>query len=241
MKAIKKPCKGTGKAKGFGCGHLQYERVYGLGKRCGCYASWLLSTDEGLKKLKKSKLTGKKRYEKQEKQKRKKEKEKNIDYKKKLQNKVNEIARLIDAGQPCLARGYHAKQMHAGHVYSRGAYPSMRYNLHNIHRQSAQSNHFQNEDGLLREGIIKEYGDDYMEFISGLRKTEALKHPNHYYNRLYRHACKLALELRKSGQVFNKKQRIIKRNEYNIKLNIYSLKYCNYETKINTKRDRKSS
>ena len=36
-----------------------------------------------------------------------------------------------------------ANQMHAGHVYSRGSNPMLRFNLHNIHRQSAQSNHFQ--------------------------------------------------------------------------------------------------
>ena len=136
---------------------------------------------------------------------------------------------MIDAGQPCLARGHHAKQMHAGHVYSRGAYPSMRYNLHNIHRQSAQSNHFQNEDGLLREGVVKEYGQRYMDFLSELRRTGALKYTNDEYRYIYVKASKIALDLRKNGNVFNKAERIIKRNEINLQLNIYDKEYSIYE------------
>jgi len=88
-----------------------------------------------------------------------------VDWKPKLQMKINLIVRLIDKGLPCLARGVNAKQMHGGHIFSRGSNRTMRYNLHNIHRQSAQSNHFQNDDGLLREGLSNEYGYEYMDFI----------------------------------------------------------------------------
>lgn len=46
-----KPCKGTGIAKGYGCGVKTYHRIYGLGKMCGCYSGWLLNTDAGKLKL----------------------------------------------------------------------------------------------------------------------------------------------------------------------------------------------
>ena len=43
-------------------------------------------------------------------------KEKTTDYADKLQETINKIIRLIDKGQPCLARGYMANQFHAGHI-----------------------------------------------------------------------------------------------------------------------------
>ena len=49
-----KPCKGTGNAKGYGCGKPTFHRVYGLGKMCGCYSDWLLNSEAGKIKLEKS-------------------------------------------------------------------------------------------------------------------------------------------------------------------------------------------
>ncbi len=83
----------------------------------------------------------------------------------KLQTEINAIVRIIDKGLPCLARNIHANQIHAGHIYSRGGTPCLRYNLHNIHRQCAQSNHFQSDDLKLRQGLINEYGRDYMDYL----------------------------------------------------------------------------
>jgi hypothetical protein len=57
-----------------------------------------------------------------------KEKRAMINYKVKLQNKVQEIARLIDHHLPCLARGKFG-QMHGGHIYSKGSSPNCKFNL----------------------------------------------------------------------------------------------------------------
>lgn len=224
MITIKK-CKGSGKAINSGCGTKTDKRTYGLCNKC--YIDWLLTTDNGKLKMERSRIKAKKIVDRQERNQRKFEKEKISDYKSKLQDKVNEIVRLIDYGLPCLAKGIHAKQMHAGHVYSRGSNATMRYNLHNIHRQSAQSNHFQNEDGLLREGLQNEYGQNYFNFISELRRTPPLKLSNAEYNTLYRNACKIALKMRRDGKVYNNVEaRIEERNQINIKLNIYRFEYC---------------
>ncbi len=228
MKVKIKSCKGTGKAKGYGCGQPSYERVYGLGRSCLCYPNWLIFSDEGKKKLARSIISGKKKVDKARRAEVKEQRIKLTEWKYKLQDRVNEIVRLIDIGQPCLARNRHSNKIDAGHIFSRGSNQSIRFNLHNIHRQSAQSNHFQNEDGLLREGLVKEYGMEYMTFISELRQTPALKYTNDEYRHLYRNACTIALELRKDGKTFNKKERIEMRNKLNIKLNIYNLKFCNY-------------
>jgi len=231
MKIKEKKCKGTGKAIGYGCGELVLERVYGLGKSCKCYSKWLLGSDIGLEILEKSKIKAKKIVVKTNKLEDKKFKDENTDWREKLQSKVQEISRLIDFGQPCLARNYHPSQMHGGHVFSKGSNKTMALNIHNIHRQSAQSNHYQNEDGLLREGLINEYGKDYFEFLGSLRRIKKLKYFNYEYQEFYKVACSIANKLKKDKKKLSKIQRIEKRNEVNLKLGIYDKEYCIYELK----------
>ena len=146
----------------------------------------------------------------------------------KLVVKCQELARLIDHGQPCLARGTMANQFHGGHVFSRGSNPQIKYNLHNIHRQSAQSNHYQNDDGLLREGIVKEYGAQYMEFISGLRNVQSVKYKNDDFLEFYKTACKIAARLKKDLKTLDREERLILRSQINLALNIYPEEYCVY-------------
>ena len=223
-----KPCKATGKSKGFeGCGKPTMFRKYGL---CNdCYKIWLVSTPEGKETLNKAIIVGKKKAEKEQKQIDREEKEKLIDYRRKLQTKVQEIVRLIDIGLPCLARGYHASQYHGGHLFSRGSNSSMALNLHNIHRQGAQSNHFQNDDGLLREGLVKEYGQQYFDFISELRRTPQLHYSNEEYKDFYKKASEIALKLKRQGRTFNLKERVDIRNKVSIELGIYAKEYCVFE------------
>ena len=147
----------------------------------------------------------------------------------KLMTKIQEIARLIDHGQPCLARGVMANQFHGGHVYSRGSNPQIKYNLHNIHRQSAQSNHFQNDDGLLREGLVKEYGQEYMDFISELRTIQSHKLKNEDCMNFYKVACKIAARLKKDLKPYEKEDRIILRSQVNLALEIYPEQYCVFQ------------
>ena len=232
IKVKAKECKSCNpKTKGLGCGKPSFKRKYGLCQRC--FLDWLLYTPEGQKHLEQSTLKGKKKARKDKEREEhaliKKLKIDTTDYKSKLQTKVNEIARLIDTGLPCLARGNHAKQMHGGHVLSRGSQPSMRYNLHNIHRQSAQSNHWQQDDIKMREGLAREYGNGYLDFLIGLKATPPLKYSNVEYKEFYEIACEIARDMRLSGEVFNTKERIKKRNWVNIKIGMYYLKHSRYD------------
>lgn len=225
-----KRCDGIGKAYGFeGCGKMTIHRTYGL---CNmkCYPTWLMDTEAGqIEFQKKIMPKAKKLTANREKEKTKIAKAKVTKWNEKLQGKVNEIARLIDKGLPCLARNFTNCQIHGGHVFARGGNSSIKYNLHNIHRQSAQSNKWQNDDGLLREGIVKEYGQDYMDFISGLRRTEPLNFKNEEYHTLYLKASKMANNLRKTlNYPLTEKQRIELRNTVNKELGIYADEYCNY-------------
>jgi hypothetical protein len=147
-------------------------------------------------------------------------------FKERLQTKIQEISRLIDKGMPCLATKAIPKQMHGGHVFARGGNSYMAMNLHNIHRQSAQSNHFQNDDGLMKEGLKNEYGEDYLEFVSNLRRTPNPNLNNMEYASIYKKAYKVANKLIKLNQEYSLKKRIELRNEVNLELGIYDKEYC---------------
>ena len=224
IKPKKKKCKGTGKCRDRGCGIETYNRRYGL---CNsCFAKWLYQTPEGLEKVLKAQLKATKISSNINRKKNKELKDSIINWRDKLQTKIQEISRLIDVGLPCLARGYHPNQIHGGHVFAKGGNKTISLNLHNIHRQSAQSNHNQNDDGLLREGLINEYGKEYMDFISELRQCPSLNYSNIEYKDFYRLACKIALQLKREGNRFELKERIDARNRINKELEIYQYEFC---------------
>lgn len=222
----KKPCKGTGLAKRYGCGRPVNKRTCGLGHECRCYPNWLFNAPGAKEKRNKFLNKNKKNSKEVTQLGKKNKKEKNTNWKLKLQEKINEIVRLIDIDQPCLARDYHPNQIHAGHIYARGSFPELKFNLHNIHRQSAQSNLCQNEDDSLKEGLSKEYGINYMEFISCLRRCETLKYSNNEYHHFYKKAIRIAKRLKSEGKNNNIKERICLRNELNLELEIYKEEYC---------------
>lgn len=220
-KIKKKPCCGNGKAKGYGCGSMQLYRKYGLGRECGCYGEWLFSSEEGNKLIKKTTLKAKKVVKAKKKKEYKKEKQKVENWKNKLQTKVQEIARLIDYGQDCLARQIPGKQMHGGHILSKGGHSECRFNFHNIHRQSAYSNTYQNDDDLMKEGLEREYGKEYLDFVKSLKGREIPKWSNLEYHDFYKKACKIANAMRTDLKVNDAETRIELRNKANSTLSIY--------------------
>lgn len=223
-----KICRGIGRAKGIeGCGVESDKRQNGL---CPvCLVDWMENTEAGkLYKIQVFDPRVEKKLAKLKREKDKKLKEDLTNWRNKLQEKVQEICRLIDIGQPCLALKYHAGQMHGGHIYAKGGNKTMSLNLHNIHRQSAQSNHSHNDDGLLRENLAEEYGQKYADWLSSMRQCPTLKFTNGEYLEFYRTACQMANELKRLGQTFDKEGRILLRNEINTVLGIYPEEWCVY-------------
>jgi len=89
-----------------------------------------------------------------------------------LQKSINQIARILDDIQPCLARPTenHTK-FDGGHIFGVGAHPSLRYNLWNIHKQSVKSNRdLGGEQLLMIEGIQIRYGEERMDYVLNLPK-----------------------------------------------------------------------
>lgn len=171
---------------------------------------------------------GKKKLELKEKEKKEQFKDNVTNWKAELQVQINKIVRLIDKDLFCLARKK-GGQMHAGHIFSRGSNQNIKYNLHNLHRQNAQSNHFQNDDGLLREGLVNEYGQGYMDFISELRRTPILKYTQLEYKEFTIKARAIVLRMQKLNLNYSITNRLLIRNKINLELGIYDNEFCVFE------------
>jgi|LakMenE18May11ns_1017448.scaffolds.fasta_scaffold9943974_3 hypothetical protein len=143
-----------------------------------------------------------------------------------LQPVINEIARLIDFGQPCIATENYGKE-NGGHYISVGANRTICLNLHNIHIQSFESNHWKSGDTLKYQGgIIRVYGEEYLGFMDGLGKHPPIQLRKKEMIVIYENACKIRLKLRKNEKLRSPKERIELRNQINLELGIYQEEYC---------------
>lgn len=138
-----KRCKGTGIAKGYGCGKMTAYRIYGLGKMC-CYADWLLNSENGKVKLQKATLkVTKPRLELEAKELEKKEKSKIKILLNKAKTIVHSYIRERDIYKPCISCGCEwSDTFEAGHFFSAYKYPSIRFHLDNINGQCLQCNRY---------------------------------------------------------------------------------------------------
>jgi len=166
-----KKCKGQGKAFGFGCGKMTKveNRVYGLGKMCGCYSDWLLNSDAGKTLMQKSILKVQKprlEFEKAEKE----LKEKKCISGALLVTKtlVHAYVRERDKGKNCIACGCQwSEDFHASHFYAAGSFETLRFNLDNIHSGCIQCN-------LFKEGNFEQYSLN-LPFRIGIKKYNDLQ------------------------------------------------------------------
>lgn len=193
MKDVKK-CKGTGRANGHGCGKLvpvvmynAANRIYGLGKSCGCYTKWLLK--EGMDIVEKATLKATKPRRDLE--------ARSIEYMEQkslpalltnVKTVVHKTVRLRDKGKPCISCGCAWNEsFQAGHCYAAGDYSTIRYHLQNIHGQCKGCN-------LTKNGNETEYqlrlpyriGQEAFDELSELAKAD--RRTDHKWDReeLYR-------------------------------------------------------
>lgn len=141
-----KPCKGIGIASGYGCGKITKveNRIYGLGKMCGCYSDWLLNSENGKIKLEKATLKAKKpRLELEQAEREHKEKKGISGALLVTKTVVHTYVRQRDKGKPCVSCGCSWNDnFQAGHYYPAGSFETLRFNLHNINGQCEQCNLF---------------------------------------------------------------------------------------------------
>jgi hypothetical protein len=85
----------------------------------------------------------------------------------KAQVKFNAYIRERDEGKGCICcGGKHYSEIQAGHFYSAGHYPNLRFNEDNVHGQSKSCNYF-------KSGNLNEYRKNLIERI-GLERVERL-------------------------------------------------------------------
>jgi hypothetical protein len=209
------------------CKDCKEEKYLFRRRKCkSCYQSWLLSTDEGNKELSKYVLKASitiKKTKKIELKKRKKDLFSSDEYRSKyVQPIINEIARLIDYGQPCIATGSYNGKMNGGHFHSTGSNRTLTLNLHNIHLQSYASNCPNGGDNLkYREGIKRIYGQDYLDYVESLKSIAPLHLSKDDLYRIEGIAKKIRIELKNNLIVRTAEERIRLREKINNRIGIY--------------------
>ena len=180
-----KQCKGQGIAKGYGCGAITsvQNRVYGLGKMCGCYSDWLLNSENGKIKMSKALNHVQKprlEFEKAETEKKTRSKLKQTHNHTKIL--VHAYVRERDKGKPCVSCGADWKpDFQCGHHYPAGSFETLKYHLDNLHGQCQGCN-------LYNSGNFENY---------------ALRLPNRIGIENYQNLVKLAEIDKQASKVWN--------------------------------------
>lgn len=167
-----KSCKGQGKAFGYGCGKLTNveNRIYGLGKMCGCYSDWLLNSDIGKSILQKSiSNVQKPRIELEKAYKENKEKKGIAGALLVTKTLVHAYVRKRDQNKPCISCGCQWNdKFQAGHYYPGGSFETLKFNLDNINGQCEQCN-------LFKEGNFENYTLNLPKRIGKIRFDNLVK------------------------------------------------------------------
>lgn len=166
-----------------------------------------LNRDKQLNALKKSELNELK------------EKQKDVPYfKKKLQEKVQAIARHLDHGRGCISCGKPPIGMvYGGHRWAKGEFTSIRFDLHNINSQCFSCNDRKsgNIDGYLK-GLAERYGVEYRDYVQNLPSMYHETKLNLYEIKLaYAKAVKIEGELKRNLKLLQPHEIIEKKNEIN--------------------------
>ena len=173
--AKQKKCKGTGKAKGHGCGEIRFLYRYGLCQFC--FRTWLLKTPEGAEVLNRSQIRAKKDVAK-------------INQEKDRQAKVNiktiaellheakapfqKLIRIRDHGGICICcerrLPFNIGDFDAGHYYSAESHRGLIFHPHNVNGQRKYCNKYLygNESGYAI-GLTKKIGEEDFNKLKDLR------------------------------------------------------------------------
>lgn len=231
-----KPCKGTGKAKGYGCKKPTLYRKYGLCQTC--LREWAITDEKGKDWLKTQTAYKMKKREKEQKaeDRAKKEKQKldlmspdkyRAAY---VQPVINKIARQIDFGNPCIATGNFEGKMAGGHYTSVGSNRTICLNLHNIFIQSFHSNNWKGGDNLrYRDRMIDVFGQEYLDYVEGLRRHRPIKLTKDELIDIRKKALEISRNLSKSNYRRTAKERVELRNKVNVELGIYDPEFLTFQ------------
>lgn len=227
MKALKK-CKGINKAKDFtGCGELVPTQTRKYGLCLPCLREWAYSTGEGQEYIRKQIIPQAKREvkrkQKEQDQKTREKLETKSDLEKKLQKEINKIVRLIDKGHPCISSGRNlGKNYDAGHLYSVGSNPQIRFHLFNIFAQSVHDNQWKSGNQLdYSERLEDVFGTELKSYCLSLKGMDSLHLSKEELREKTNIARGIVKWLKLQDRTFTTEERITLRHRFQKEIGIY--------------------
>lgn len=194
----------------------KYKAMQPVCNEAECITKWhIMNRDKNLKNL--QKIDNRER----------KERLKDVPYyKKKLQDKVQAIARHLDFGKGCISCGKPPLGMiYGGHRWAKGDYSQVRLDLHNISAQCFSCNDRKsgNIDGYLK-GLQERYGVEYKEYVQSLPVlyTE-IKYNLHEIKLAYAKAVKIESTLKSNLKRYSPEEVIELKNQFNVELGYHQL------------------
>jgi Bacteriophage Lambda NinG protein len=189
---------------------------------------YCLSDDECIKAFNEwVKSEKQKQYDKKAKVEKKQLKEKlktKSDYEKELQKEINTIVRLVDKGSVCHSTLNPLNdKFDAGHFFSCGSNPSIRFNLMNIYSQSVYANQYLSGDQInFMNGLEEIYGTEHKDLVMSLKsKYPILKLAIQELKEKIAIAREIVRELKAINLTYSPKVRLELRRKYNEILGIY--------------------
>ncbi len=149
---------------------------------------------------------------------------------KKIQPLINQLVRIIDKGQPCIASKVTKGKFAGGHYHAVGHDRTISLNLHNIHIQAFHSNGPQGGQHVkYRHGLIEVYGSQYAEYVDmKLCQCPVMLWTKEDLVNMRPILQKMVNHYKKKDLVYSTKERIELRNKLNTELGIYPEEYANY-------------
>lgn len=142
-----------------------------------------------------------------------------------FQDEVNLIARLLDWGNPCMMCGNpRMKRINGCHYHSRGANPSLRYNLLNIFHGCHSCN---SEKGGNIIGydtcLIATFGEELWNEVKFdlVREYPRIDLRENDFKEKIPIAREIVRELKKANRIYTSEERVELRDKYNKRLGIY--------------------
>lgn len=146
------------------------------------------------------------------------------DYEKELQIQINTIVRLIDKGSFCHSTKKPLNdKFDAGHVFSVGGNPTIRFNLFNIYAQSVYANQYLSGDQINFLAVLSDvYGIEHKEYVLTLKRLyNLIKLTQEDLKEKIKIARQIVKELQNADLTYSAKVRLELRKKYNERLGIY--------------------
>lgn len=141
-----------------------------------------------------------------------------------LQKEINSIIREIDKEHPCISSQRDlGKSYDAGHLFSRGSNPQIRYHLFNIFAQSVHDNQWKSGNQLeFVDGIELTFGKEIKDYCISLKGANHLKLTIEDIKEKIPIARSVLKWLKLQNRKFTTQERIDYRHIFNEKIGIYN-------------------